>query len=130
MRRRVYLVFAGNNSYTGAGLTARESLQEGMPRRARALGRGPPAAAVGALGDPHLAPRRLALAHPDPAAGGDGAPRRPARLAHDGEVQEVSGEIVDAPAHLAHDGEVREVAGEVRFRSRSGCLRVLVPASA
>lgn len=28
--RRAYLVFAGNNSYTGAGLTARESLQEGV----------------------------------------------------------------------------------------------------
>ena len=32
------------------------------------------------------------------------------------------------PALLAHDGEVREVSGEISFRTRPGALRVVVPA--
>jgi len=106
-RRRVYLIFAGNNSYTGAGLTARESLQEGCldVRVLSGEGRLPRMSALWAiLTSPHGGSRWL--------------------------TQTLRSEVtvrLDAPAHLAHDGEVREVSGEVRFRSRARCLRVLVP---
>lgn len=109
-RRRAYLVFAGNNSYTGAGLTARESLQEGMldVRVLSAEGRMPRLAALWAiLTSPHGGSRWLTQTL---------RPQVTVRLG--------------APAHLAHDGEVREVSGEVVFRSRPRCLRVLVPAAA
>jgi diacylglycerol kinase family enzyme len=109
-RRRVYLVFAGNNSYTGAGLTARASLQEGCldVRVLSGEGRLPRTSALWAiLTSPHGGSRWL--------------------------TQTLRSEVtvrLDEPAHLAHDGEVREVSGEVRFRSRPRCLRVLVPAPA
>lgn len=108
--RRAYLVFAGNNSYSGAGLTARESLQEGMldVRVLSAEGRTPRLAALWAiLTSPHGGSRWLTQTL---------RPQVTVRLA--------------APARLAHDGEVRDVSGEILFRSRPRCLRVLVPPAA
>ncbi len=107
-RRRVYLVFVGNNSYSGAGLTARRSLQEGCldVRVLSAEGRLPRMSALWAI-----------LISP----GGDSR-WLSGSLRPDVTVR------LDAPAELAHDGEVREVSGEIAFRSRSRCLRVLVPA--
>ncbi len=109
-RRSAYLVFAGNNSYTGAGLTARESLQEGLidVRVLSGEGRLPRLSALWAiLTSPQGGSRWLTQSL---------RPGVTVRLA--------------APATLAHDGEVREVSGEIVFRSRPRCLRVLVPAGA
>ena len=105
-----YLVFAGNDPYTGAGLTARESLQEGLldVRVLSAEGRLPRTSALWAI----LASRR-------------GRSRwltqtlRPSLTVR-----------LREPARLAHDGEVREVSGEIVFRTRPRCLRVLVPPAA
>ncbi len=106
--RRVFLVFAGNNAYTGAGLTARDSLQGGVldVRVLSAEGRTPRLAALWAiLTSPHGGSRWLT------------------QSLRTGVTVVLPGE-----AHLAHDGEVREVSGTVEFRSRPACMRVLVPA--
>ena len=106
--RRVYLIFAGNNSYSGAGLTARDSLQGGVldVRVLAAEGRLPRLAALWAiLTSPHGGSRWL--------------------------TQSLREQIVvrlREPHHLAHDGEVREVSGVITFRSKPACLRVVVPA--
>ena len=106
--RRVYLVFAGNNPYTGAGLTARESLQGGVldVRVLAAEGRLPRLSALWAI----LTSRK----------GGS-------RWLTQALREEVTVRLRE-PALLAHDGEVREVSGLVAFRSEPACLRVVVPA--
>lgn len=107
VHQSAYLVFAGNNSYTGAGLTARESLQAGMldVRVLSAEGRLPRLSALWAvLTSPHGRSRWLTQS------------LRPEVTIH-----------LDALARLAHDGEVRDVSGQVTFRSRPRALRVLVP---
>lgn len=106
--RCAYLIFAGNNAYSGAGLTARDSLQGGVldVRVLAAEGRMPRLAALWAiLTSPHGGSRWL--------------------------TQSLREQVVvrlREPGHLAHDGEVREVSGVVTFRSRPACLRVVVPA--
>ena len=102
-----FLVFAGNNSYSGSGLTARESLQAGVldVRVLSADGRHPRLAALWAiLTSPQGGSRWLTQS-----------------------LRERVTVRLGAPARLAHDGEVRDVSGEVVFRSRPGALRVLVP---
>ena len=106
-RDRVFLVFVGNNPYSGVGLTGRESLQAGLldVRILSAAGRLPRLAALVAI----LTSRR-------------GASRwltQSLRSRLDVRLLE--------PAVLAHDGEVRDVAGEVRFAIRPRALRVVVP---
>lgn len=106
VRQTAYLVFAGNNSYTGAGLTARDSLQAGMldVRVLSADGRLPRLSALWAmLTSPHGESRWLTQT------------LRPEVTVH-----------LDEPACLAHDGEVRDVSGQVTFRSLPRALRVLV----
>jgi diacylglycerol kinase family enzyme len=107
VRQTAYLVFAGNNSYTGAGLTARDSLQAGMldVRVLSADGRLPRLSALWAmLTSPHGESRWLTQT------------LRPEVTVH-----------LDEPACLAHDGEVLDVSGQVTFRSLPRALRVLVP---
>ena len=107
--RRAYLVFAGNNSYSGAGLTARDSLQQGLldVRVLSGDGRLPRLSALWAiLTSPHGGSRWL--------------------------TQTLRSEVtvrLAAPARLAHDGEVQDVSGEIVFRSRPRSLKVLVPAA-
>ena len=104
---RVYLVFVGNNAYTGAGLTGRESLQAGL-LDVRIL------SAAGRL------PRLTALA--SILTGRHGSSRwltQSLRSRLDVSLRE--------PAVLAHDGEARDVVGDVRFAIRPRALRVVVP---
>jgi undecaprenyl-diphosphatase len=104
---RAYIVFVGNNVYAGLGVGGRDSLQAGvldlMVLRAR--GRYPRLAIVAAtlLGQLGRS-RRLHRRQP-----------RELRIR------------VDGPTLLAHDGEVEEVEGEIRFRSLPRVLEVVVP---
>jgi undecaprenyl-diphosphatase len=104
---QAYIVFVGNNVYAGLGVGGRASLQAGvldlMVLRAR--GRYPRLAIVaatllGQLGRSRRLHRRQA---------------RELRIR------------VEGPTLIAHDGEVEEVEGEIRFRSLPGVLEVIVP---
>jgi undecaprenyl-diphosphatase len=107
-RRRAYLVFVGNGPYAGAGLTGRESLQRGMldVRVLPAERRLPRLSVLG----------QIVLAHR-----GESRWLRP-------ELRPEVTVVLHDPACLAHDGEAHDdVRGEIRFRSRPGALRVIVP---
>ena len=103
---RAFMVFVGNNAYSGLGLTGRESLQEGVldVRILRARGPVPVLGVVWRILAGWL-PRSQWL---------------PQTL-----CTEVTMTAPPGTA-LAHDGEVEEVSGEVRFRSLPGAVRVLV----
>ena len=76
LRDRVFLVFVGNNPYSGTGLTGRESLQAGLLDVRILSAARPPAPPHDAVGDPLRPPRQLAVALPEPAlAPGRAAPR-------------------------------------------------------
>lgn len=104
---RAYLLFVGNNAYTGTGLTGRESLRGGVldVRVMSAVGRTPRLSALGAI--------LLSRHHRS----------RWLRQTLRGEVTVTLSE----PELLAHDGEVRDVSGEITFRCRPRVLRTLVP---
>jgi undecaprenyl-diphosphatase len=106
--RRAYLVFVGNGPYAGAGLTGRESLQRGLLD-------------VRVLPAERRLPRLSVLGRIVLARRGESRWLRP-------ELRPEVSVTLHEPARLAHDGEAREdVRGEIRFRSRPGALRVIVP---
>ena len=104
---RVYLVFVGNNAYSGAGLTGRESLQAGLldVRILSAAGRLPRLTALASiLTARHGSSRWL--------------------------IQSLRSRFdvsLGQPAVLARDGETGDVEGDVRFAIRPRALRVVVP---
>jgi undecaprenyl-diphosphatase len=106
-RDRVFLVFVGNNPYSGTGLTGRESLQSGLldVRILSAAGRLPRLATLWAI----LVAR----------GGRSRWLAQSLRSRLDVRLLE--------PAVLAHDGEVRDVAGDVAFTIRRAGLRVIAP---
>lgn len=107
LRDRVFLVFVGNNPYSGTGLTGRESLQSGLldVRVLSAAGRLPRLTTLWAiLFARHGRSRWLAQSLRS---------RLDVRLLE--------------PAVLAHDGEVRDVAGDLAFTIRRRGLRVVAP---
>lgn len=107
VRDRVFLVFVGNNPYSGTGLTGRESLQSGLldVRILSAAGRLPRLSALWSI----LVARR-------------GSSRWLAQSLR----SRLEVPLLE-PAVLAHDGEVRDVAGRVVFTIRPGALRVVAP---
>ena len=104
---RVYLIFVGNNAYSGAGLTGRESLQAGLldVRILSAAGRLPRLTALASI---------LTARH-----GSSRWLTQSLRSRFD--------VLLDQPAVLARDGEARDVEGDVRFAIRPRALRVVVP---
>lgn len=106
---RAFLVFVGSDPYRGThALGGRGSLQEGLLdlRVLRARGRWPRAGLVAAMVTGRLVPTRRLVRRLVPALS-------------------VS---LSEPALLAHDGEVEEVKGEVEFRSLPAAVAVVVPA--
>jgi diacylglycerol kinase family enzyme len=105
---RVFMVFVGNNRYSGFADGARPRLDEGVLD-------------VVVLRAPHRYPRSVIVGL---AAVG--------RLAGSRFVKRTTVERVRVslrePGCLAHDGEAREIEGDVVFESRAGALRVIVPA--
>ena len=107
VRDRVYLVFVGNNPYTGTGLTGRETLQSGLldVRVLSAAGRLPRLTALWSI---------LTARH--------GGSRWLAQSLR----SRVAVRLLE-PAVLAHDGEASDAADEVVFSIRPRALRVVVP---
>ncbi len=107
VRDRVFLVFVGNNPYSGTGLTGRDRLQSGLldVRILSAAGRLPRLATLWAI----LVARRGRSRWLDQSL----RSRLDVRLLE--------------PAVLAHDGEAREATGDIAFTIRRRGLRVIAP---
>lgn len=107
LRDRVFLVFVGNNPYSGTGLTGRESLQAGLLD-------------VRILSAAHRLPRLTTLGTILFARHGS------SRWLSQSLRSRLDVRLLE-PHVLAHDGEVRDVAGEIAFAIRPRALRVVAP---
>lgn len=107
VRDRVFLVFVGNNPYSGTGLTGRASLQSGLldVRILSAAGRLPRLSALWSI----LLARRGS-----------------SRWLSQSLRSRLEVRLLE-PAVLAHDGEARDVVGDIAFAIRPRALRVVAP---